>query len=62
MGKQDVPIKNSERITKVINAESSLNVKNNEVLTALKHDLGYSYRRAKEVAVQSNTVRCLVMR
>ena len=28
----------------------------------LKHDLGFSYRRAKLVSVQSNSVRCRVMR
>ena len=62
MGKQGVPIKNAERIAKVINSETDLKVRNIEVQTALKYELNYSYRRAKEVPVQSNTVRCLAMR
>ena len=57
-----MPIENSEQIVNVINDETDLNVNNREVRTALKHELGYSYRRAKEVPVQSNSVRCLVMR
>ena len=62
MEKQGVPIENAERIAKVINAETDLEVKNLEVRTALKYELDYSYRRASEVPVQSNTTRCLVMR
>ena len=45
-----------------INEETDLDVSNREVRTALKYELNYSYRRATEVPVQSNTVRCLVMR
>ena len=35
----------------MINAETDLAVKNKEVQTTLKQELGYSYRRAKEVPV-----------
>ena len=39
-----------------------MEVKAHEVKRVLKDDLGFSYRRAKLVAVQSNSVRCRVMR
>ena len=39
-----------------------MEVKSYEVQRVLKHDLGFSYRRAKLVSVQSNSVRCRVMR
>ena len=47
---------------KEINEETHLDVSTSEVRIALKHELNFSYRRAKEVPIQSNTVRCLVMR
>ena len=37
-------------------------MKAHEVRRVLKNDLGFSYRRAKLVSIQSNSVRCRVMR
>ena len=39
-----------------------MNVKPHEVKQVLKNDLGFSYRTVKLTSLQSNSVRCRVMR
>ena len=56
------PIHSADQLVEVINGDTNLNVKNSEVRIALKYELNFSYRRAKEVPVQGNSIRCLIMR
>ena len=56
------PIHSADQLVKIINSDTNLNVRTSEVRIALKYELNFSYRRAKEVPVQGNSIRCLIMR
>ena len=62
MDQRKKPIHSAEQIAEIVNDETDLSVKTREVKDVLKYELGFSYRRAKEVPVQSNSARCLVLR
>ena len=52
----------SDQILDSVLRRSDMEVKSHEVKQILKGELGFSYRRARLVSVQSNSVRCRVMR
>ena len=56
------PIHSADQLVEIINSDTSLNVRPSEVRSSLKFEFNFSYRRAKEIPVQGNSVRCLIMR
>ena len=56
------PIYSAHQLMEVINDDNNLNIKTSEVRIALKYELNFSYRRAKEIPIQGNSIRCLIMR
>ena len=59
---RSVPIQSSDIIVARVNEQTDLKVKNHEVRSVLKKDLGLGYRLAKKVPPQANSERCLVLR
>ena len=62
MDQRKRPIHSAQQLAEIVNDETDLSAKTREVRDVLKYELGFSYRRAKEVSVQSNSARCLVLR
>ena len=57
-----VPIANAGMIAAMVNRDTDLKVKDSEVRSVLRYDLGLGYRATRTVPIQSNSERCLVLR
>ncbi len=58
----NTPIVNCAQLVDSVLEGSAVDVNARQVRQVLKQDLGFSYRRVRLVTVQSNSVRCRVMR
>ena len=57
-----VPIISADSIVRHVREKQALEVKQSDVRSVLKEDLGLSFRMTKKITVYCNLERCLVLR